>query len=151
MSMPTITHDSDRIFASLPCLCALNTGATNRSGYTKTSAQCVRNVLSDGLTNPRGNQATRSGPKVSSTSKLYRGSLIERYKRIKYTRPRSMRRGSCWARGILHIAPPFPGRRSWTACVENTAQISNLRIQFDLVSPAKSISYLRAQLLTRTD
>jgi len=72
----TINEETDMIFRSLACACALGpSGAHNRSGFTKTGAVAVRYLLIYGITVPSENQAARAGLVTSTTSKLYRIGL----------------------------------------------------------------------------
>ena len=74
-SMPTVTEVTDMIFRSLACACALNQGARNRSGFTKTSAAAMRSVLSHGLYHPAPTKL-RAGLAASTAFRLYRAGLV---------------------------------------------------------------------------
>ena len=74
--MPTVTEVTDMIFRSLACACALNQGARNRSGFTKTSAAAMRSVLSHGLYHPSAYQTARAGLAASTAFRLYRAGLV---------------------------------------------------------------------------
>ena len=53
MSMPTTTEETDTVYGSLACACALSrAGARNRSGLKKTSTAAVLSVLSHELDHP---------------------------------------------------------------------------------------------------
>jgi hypothetical protein len=63
------------VFGSHACVCALEHGARNRSGFRKTSTEAVRNSLSHGLEGPSGYQAARSGLTTMTAVRLYRAGL----------------------------------------------------------------------------
>jgi len=63
------------VFGSHACVCALEQGARNRSGFRKTSTETVRNSLSHGLDGPSDYQAARSSLLASTAIKLYRAGL----------------------------------------------------------------------------
>src|SRR6218665_1248275 len=65
-------HITDMIFRSLACACALESGARNRSGFTKTSAAAVRSVLRNGPEPPSRYQTARAGLAASTVIRLYR-------------------------------------------------------------------------------
>jgi len=64
------------VFGSLACACALEGGARNRSGFSKTSTAAVRSLLSHGLEHPSGYQTARAGLAASTATRLYRAGLV---------------------------------------------------------------------------